>query len=120
VVHGGDRLPWVEPRQAGLADNFTPLSSLDWQVHVYGATEAALRTECEARALPLHAFPFDSRVKEAGLHEDTVYLVRPDGHVGGVFARERAATSLAAYLDPRGLSCGSRERAPTPGPRPRT
>ena len=34
-VHGGDRLPWVRGASNG-ADNFTPLTSLDWQVHVYG------------------------------------------------------------------------------------
>ena len=33
-VKGGDRLPWVETGQA--EDNFTPLMSLVWQVHVYG------------------------------------------------------------------------------------
>src|SRR5215472_12824566 len=34
AVRGGDRLPWVEmgPGQ----DNFAPLASLTWQVHVYG------------------------------------------------------------------------------------
>ena len=37
-VHAGDRLPWVEG-----ADNFAPLASLDWQVHVYGTAPAALR-----------------------------------------------------------------------------
>jgi hypothetical protein len=29
-VHAGDRLPWVEG-----ANNFAPLPSLGWQVHVY-------------------------------------------------------------------------------------
>ena len=48
TVHGGDRLPWVKPPTNGDGqDNFTPLTSLDWQVHVYGdATpelQAALR-----------------------------------------------------------------------------
>jgi hypothetical protein len=34
-VHGGDRLPWV----AGI-DNFASLTALDWQVHVYGGSDA--------------------------------------------------------------------------------
>ena len=35
AVHGGDRLPWV-PAAQSERDNFTPLASLMWQVHVYG------------------------------------------------------------------------------------
>lgn len=40
-VHGGDRLPWTGPN----VDNFAPLRSLDWQVHVYEepASEAPAR-----------------------------------------------------------------------------
>ena len=38
TVHAGDRLPWVE----GI-DNFAPLRSLDWQLHVYGTATAGLR-----------------------------------------------------------------------------
>src|SRR5262249_14293680 len=34
AVRGGDRLPWVET--APGPDNFAPLESLGWQVHVYG------------------------------------------------------------------------------------
>ena len=36
-VHGGDRLPWapLDTSDRG-ADNFTPLTSLEWQVHIYG------------------------------------------------------------------------------------
>ena len=40
AVRGGDRLPWVA---AGPSeDNFAPLTSLDWQVHVYGDRAADL------------------------------------------------------------------------------
>src|ERR1700730_18600358 len=35
TVYGGDRLPWVETALKG-GDNFAPLTSLDWQVHMYG------------------------------------------------------------------------------------
>jgi 2-polyprenyl-6-methoxyphenol hydroxylase-like FAD-dependent oxidoreductase len=42
-VHGGDRLPWVKPDSNALGkDNFTPLTSLDWQVHIYGAANASI------------------------------------------------------------------------------
>ncbi len=39
-VHGGDRLPWVT---ADSNDNFAPLTSLDWQVHVYGSAASEIR-----------------------------------------------------------------------------
>ena len=41
-VHGGDRLPWV-PASPNDRDNFTPLTSLGWQVHVYGDATARRR-----------------------------------------------------------------------------
>jgi 2-polyprenyl-6-methoxyphenol hydroxylase-like FAD-dependent oxidoreductase len=37
-IHGGDRLPWVQTGPGH--DNFEPLESLAWQVHVYGETPA--------------------------------------------------------------------------------
>ena len=40
-VHGGDRLPWAQTGEG--TDNFAPLQSLDWQVHVYGEAGPALR-----------------------------------------------------------------------------
>src|SRR5580692_4606261 len=45
TVHGGDRLPWV--RLNGVdGDNFTPLTSLDWQVHVYGEAAPGIQAAC--------------------------------------------------------------------------
>ena len=41
-VQGGDRLPWVETRRQ--EDNFAPLASLAWQVHVYGEARPGWRT----------------------------------------------------------------------------
>jgi len=54
-VHGGDRLPWVplDSSRAG-ADNFAPLTSLAWQVHVYGGALPELRACCAGRRLTLH------------------------------------------------------------------
>ena len=39
-------------------DNFAPLASLDWQVHVYGEGTAALAAACGARGVALHVFPW--------------------------------------------------------------
>jgi 2-polyprenyl-6-methoxyphenol hydroxylase-like FAD-dependent oxidoreductase len=103
AVHAGDRLPWIAPAHAGGADNFAPLRSLDWQVHVYGSASPDLRTRCDERRLPLHVFPFDDRAKATDLCEDVAYLVRPDGHVGAAFAITDKAADLAGYLDAHGI-----------------
>ena len=115
-VEGGDRLPWVRT-EGNSADNFTPLTSLDWQVHVYDDAGPELRTLCEARNLQLHVFPWRREMARAGLRRGAVYLVRPDGYVA--LADPSANTdSLTAYLDtyrffpvtqqPRGCKAGER------------
>jgi hypothetical protein len=92
-VHGGDRLPWTD-------DNFAPLASLDWQVHVYGEASSPLARACAERTLPLRRFRFDPRAAAVGLAPNAAYLVRPDGYVG--FAGE-SADDLQRYLDEREL-----------------
>jgi 2-polyprenyl-6-methoxyphenol hydroxylase-like FAD-dependent oxidoreductase len=96
AVHGGDRLPWV-PRQSG-PDNFAPLSSLDWQVHVYGSASPAIREACAARHLPLHEVAWDATAADAGLRRDALYLVRPDGYVALASSGASPETELERYL----------------------
>jgi 2-polyprenyl-6-methoxyphenol hydroxylase-like FAD-dependent oxidoreductase len=101
-VHGGDRLPWV-PMDQPDRDNFTPLTSVDWQVHVYGDASQEIRTVCEERNLPLHVFPWRSAMGRVALRRNAVYLIRPDGYVG--FADpEGSALALKSYCDARRLS----------------
>jgi 2-polyprenyl-6-methoxyphenol hydroxylase-like FAD-dependent oxidoreductase len=102
LVHGGDRLPWIEPERVGDADNFTPLVSLDWQVHVFGEASADLTAECAARGLPVHVFPWTGRARDAGFARDASYLVRPDGYVALADA-SASSGALGSYLDARGL-----------------
>ena len=64
TIHGGDRLPWVPPDSAGGEDNFTPLTSLEWQVHVYGDIAPEIGAICRTRALPLHVFAWRRRSSE--------------------------------------------------------
>jgi 2-polyprenyl-6-methoxyphenol hydroxylase-like FAD-dependent oxidoreductase len=103
-VHGGDRLPWVETNLNG-ADNFTPLTSLDWQVHVYGNAAPAIRALCEMRKLSLHVFPWRPEMDRTGLQRNAVYLVRPDGYVA-LANPDGSAALLTSYLDMRKLTCG--------------
>jgi 2-polyprenyl-6-methoxyphenol hydroxylase-like FAD-dependent oxidoreductase len=79
AVRGGDRLPWVEtgPGQ----DNFTPLASLTWQVHVYGTPRPGVAEACVELRLPLHLFEWRPGMRRAGLMRSALYLVRPDGYV---------------------------------------
>jgi 2-polyprenyl-6-methoxyphenol hydroxylase-like FAD-dependent oxidoreductase len=100
-VHGGDRLPWVKVNP-GEADNFTPLTSLDWQVHVYGTAAPEVQTACHARQLPLHVFPWRPEMAHTGLRHDAIYLVRPDGYVA-LADPEGKASAITSYLDARQL-----------------
>jgi hypothetical protein len=62
-------------------DNFTPLESLTWQVHVYGAPRGGLAEVCGELQLPLHVFAWQEQMRRAGLLRDALYLIRPDGYV---------------------------------------
>jgi hypothetical protein len=98
-VHGGDRLPWVELGSGD--DNFAPLTSLSWQVHVYGEVRRGVSEACAELRLPLHVFAWQKTMRRAGLQKDALYLVRPDGYV-----------ALAdASADPQRLRQYFRERA---------
>ena len=78
-VRGGDRLPWV--KLGSGEDNFAPLTSLTWQVHVYGDVKQDVRDACAALLVPLHVFRWKSGMQRTGLQNAALYLVRPDGYV---------------------------------------
>jgi len=78
-VRGGDRLPWVKLASGG--DNFAPLTSLAWQVHVYGDVKQGVREACADLRFALHTFAWESRMESVGLQNGALYLVRPDGYV---------------------------------------
>jgi 2-polyprenyl-6-methoxyphenol hydroxylase-like FAD-dependent oxidoreductase len=110
-LHGGDRLPWVvfDPDGGrGWTDNFAPLTSLDWQLHVYGNISPRTVDVCEARSLALHVFPWTMAANRAGLAKDAVYLIRPDGYVALADA-DPSSVALERYLTRLRL----RPRAPT-------
>ena len=102
AVRGGDRLPWVTMDAHAGDDNYTPLTSLDWQVHVYGAVTGELEAWCRQRGLPLHVWPWREPFGGAGLRRDATYLIRPDGYVALADATGHAS-ALASYLDSRRL-----------------
>lgn len=92
VLASGDRLPWSEH-----LDNYAPLNSRNWQIHIYG--EAALYLPETARNfhLELYTFPWSADLADLGLVQDAMYLIRPDGYLGLVHERQNMA-ALDAYL----------------------
>jgi 2-polyprenyl-6-methoxyphenol hydroxylase-like FAD-dependent oxidoreductase len=98
AVHGGDRLPWVEAIDGG---NFAPLTSLDWQLHVYGEVSGEVTRLADSTGIALQHFVWSKQAESAGLAENAVYLVRPDGHVAWVSPLQDAAACqrLSVYLD---------------------
>jgi hypothetical protein len=111
-LRGGDRLPWVvaDVSRDGHADNFAPLTSLDWQVHVCGELEPEVRAACARRGLPVHVFPWSLASQGAGVQRNALYLVRPDGYIGLAEA-EASSAKLERYLDSRGIRPASRAEA---------
>ena len=100
-VRGGDRLPWVEI--APGRDNFAPLASQSWQVHVYGHPRPGVTEACAHLGLPIHEFAWEAGMRRAGLRNSALYLIRPDGYVG--LADSRADPHrLRRYFEERGLS----------------
>ena len=99
-VQGGDRLPWVEtgPHE----DNFAPLTSLAWQVHVYGEPPSGIAEVCAGLRLPIHAFAWTPEMAHAGLMRGALYLVRPDGYVA-LADPDGSPDRLGDYFMKRGL-----------------
>jgi len=101
-IHGGDRLPWVKS-EANRIDNFASLTSLDWQVHVYGDAAPEIRTVCQDHKLLLHVFAWGPEVARTGLRRNAVYLVRPDGYVA-LADHEASPNTLSSYLTAREIT----------------
>lgn len=92
-VRGGDRLPWV-PFDG--ADNFRPLRSLNWQVHVYGDVRPDFAETARALGLEVQQFSWSAAAEQPGLQRDAFYLVRPDGYVA-LAAEEQDAARMSDY-----------------------
>jgi 2-polyprenyl-6-methoxyphenol hydroxylase-like FAD-dependent oxidoreductase len=93
-LHGGDRLPWVKIGRGG-EHNFAALTSMDWQIHVYGDSPPGLRALAEDRKIPLHVFPWEAGMRQAGVLRNAAYVIRPDGYIG---LADAGASLVDAYL----------------------
>jgi 2-polyprenyl-6-methoxyphenol hydroxylase-like FAD-dependent oxidoreductase len=116
-VRGGDRLPWVETGRH--EDNFTALTSLAWQVHVYGGPRRGVAEACARLGLAIHAFAWNPQMGRAGLARGALYLIRPDGYIA-LADPDGDPERLGRYFMSRGLSAhargdGSTEVRPSSG-----
>ncbi|MBV8518450.1 MAG: FAD-dependent monooxygenase [Acidobacteria bacterium] len=83
AIHAGDRFPL--------------LTSMHWQVHVYGDVPDAIENACAELDIPLHHGHWTRELANLGLRRNALYAVRPDSYVG--FADARAdAQRLRAYF----------------------
>ena len=98
-LKSGDRLPWVQPTSStpGTPDNFTPLANLNWQVHIYGTCDPAIKEFCQQHNLPLHTFPWTTAAASTRLRENALYLIRPDGYIAFADPKPTVA-ALDGYL----------------------
>ena len=78
-IEAGDRLPWVALDAA--RDNYLPLRSFEWQIHVYGYAEKAMREAARAAGVPLHEFAWSAAMETARFAQNACYLIRPDGYI---------------------------------------
>ncbi|BBP59827.1 FAD-dependent oxidoreductase [Pseudomonas sp. St316] len=99
-VRGGDRLPWVPLLGA---DNYEPLATIGWQVHVYGEAREELKAWSSQHQIPLHTFAWQPEHHKAGLCQDAAYLLRPDTYVALADPQASTAT-LSQYFSDRGLT----------------
>ena len=103
-IRGGDRLPWLplDEDPDGRDDNFDPLRSLRWQVHVYGKPRPEALALHDRMGLETHVFPWNARAARAGFRRDCAVLVRPDGYIALV-ASDQSALGAEALVGRFGL-----------------
>jgi hypothetical protein len=97
-VAGGDRLPWVRLGESDAdGDNYATLDGREWQVHVYGEADRGLEPACRRLGLRLVVHPWRADMDKAGLSQNALVLLRPDGHVALVDA-ESEPGALEEYF----------------------
>ncbi len=99
-VEGGDRLPWAVA--AGL-DNYTPLSEIAWQGHVYGDADGDVRGWFAANEVALHVYSWRAEYEKAGLKKDALHLLRPDTYIA-LAAEKPSSEMLARYFAERQIT----------------
>jgi hypothetical protein len=106
-VHGGDRLPWIPASSDGVVkDNFAPLTSLDWQAHVYGDATTETEAMCGKRKLSLYVFPWRPEMSRTGLQ--AMRCISCDPTAMWPWRIPWAGSWLTKFALPRGATLGYR------------
>ena len=95
-LQGGDRLPWI--KLSDTEDNFKPLTSMRWQVHIYGDAKPEYEAACRSKRLELNSYEWRPIFASAGVMCAAAYLVRPDGYIG-LADSEASPQTLTRYLE---------------------
>lgn len=103
-IESGDRLPWLQ-----FADNFAPLASLEWQLHVFGVPRGGVSEACAELGIALHTFEWTNEARVAGFEHAALYLIRPDGYVAVADPLADVAV-LRRYFLKRGIRVPLRPR----------
>lgn len=90
----------------GEHDNFAPLRSLDWQLHVYGSIASDLSGAARELDLPTHIFPWSESLHNGGFQRDAGYLIRPDGYVAAAL-NDQSVSTLKGFIDRFGMRFAS-------------
>lgn len=102
LANAGDRLPYVVFERG---DNYEPLATRAWQLHVYGYLSDELRAYAKENNLPAYQLEWNEDAGRKGLVRDGMYLVRPDGYLGLADERQDVA-HLRGYFNKWGLHFG--------------
>lgn len=100
VVQPGDRLPWAKTEKI---DNFSTLSDICWQLHVYGDSRPGLAEWCHRKHVQLTVFDWDNLHGTVGLKKNAGYLLRPDQYIAGIFEGDTVEVQLDEYFSARGF-----------------
>ncbi|TVT27785.1 monooxygenase [Salinicoccus cyprini] len=95
AIIAGDRLPWVQTHDG---DNYEPLKSADWQMHVYGTPNKQMKKVSDQYGIPLHYAYWTREMKRKGINRNSAFLVRPDGYIG-VATTTRYSDAIRAYIE---------------------
>ncbi|MEE6132834.1 FAD-dependent monooxygenase [Priestia sp. GS2] len=93
-IVAGERLPWIETAHS---DNFKPLQSFDWQIHIYGQANKDLIEFAQSHSLKVHEFTWEQKMDSVGFQQDALYLIRPDGYVA-LANKDQNVSALNEYL----------------------
>ena len=79
--------------RTGAPENFAPLASLRWQVHVYGAAAPKLASTCASHELPLRVYSFGRAATRAGIVRNALYELPQVRELGREPSARRAAAA---------------------------